>query len=212
MALAPFPCPTVTAQTLVRCLPALCLRQVGELSASRASVYSGGGAVNIKRLFGLTVDVLSAGGPVSIGSVYADRAAVSTAGPAAAAAAGTSPGVPSPSTGIGQRAAAAAVASGGGSGGRLHVGHIACLKGEARLESGGAPLEVDGLEGNAALLSSGGNIKVRLWGCVCGCRRLAVARTVCIHTMCVCGVVVVVVGCCVYHGVLAKYVVPAHTE
>jgi hypothetical protein len=34
------------------------------------------------------------------------------------------------------------------------------LKGEARLESGGGVIVVDGLEGNAAILSSGGNIKV----------------------------------------------------
>lgn len=131
--------------------------QVGELSASRVSVYSGGAPVAIKRLFGLTVDVLSAGGGVDVGSVYADRAAVSTAaGPAsvlrtgAAGAAGT-------------RSTAAAGAGGGvSSSGRLRVGHIACLKGEARLESGGGPLEVDGLEGNAALLSSGGDVKVHL--------------------------------------------------
>lgn len=101
--------------------------------------------MGIKRLFGLTVDVLSAGGPCSIGSVYADRAAVSTGGHYAAA------GVEGDSRG----GAAAAVC-----GGSLHVGHMACLKGEARLESGGGPLSVDGLEGNAVLLSSGGDIKV----------------------------------------------------
>jgi hypothetical protein len=124
------------------------------------SVYSGGSPVSIKRLFGLTVDVLSAGGHVDIGSVYADRAAISTAGaaasPAAAAAATASPAV-------GQRAAAGGgvVTSNSSSSGGLHVGHIACLKGEARLESGGGPLEVDGLEGNAALISRGGDVKVR---------------------------------------------------
>ena len=183
-------------------LPAVCLPspQVGELSASRASVYSGGGAVAIKRLFGLTVDVLSAGGPVSIGSVYADRAAVSTAGPtgAAAAAGGGAASSPGAGAGIGQRAAAAAAAAAGGSGGRLHVGHIACLKGEARLESGGGALEVDGLEGNAALLSSGGDIKVRFllfqaetfwrvkcnsqWGGHVGMRCVASPR--CLHGPC----------------------------
>jgi hypothetical protein len=61
---------------------------------------------------------------------------------------------------VGQRAAAAAAAGSGVSGGRLHIDHIACLKGEARLESGGGAIQVDGLEGNAAILSSGGNIKV----------------------------------------------------
>jgi hypothetical protein len=35
------------------------------------------------------------------------------------------------------------------------------VKGEARLESGGSPLVVDGLEGNAALISRGGDVKVR---------------------------------------------------
>jgi hypothetical protein len=59
-------------------------------------------------------------------------------------------------------AAGGGSSSSGGGGGGLHISHIACLRGEARLESGGGPLEVDGLEGNAALLSSGGNIKVSL--------------------------------------------------
>lgn len=118
--------------------------------------------MSIKRLFGLTVDVLSAGGPVSIGSVYADRAAISTAGTAAAAAAamGAGDAAAAGASSVGQRAAAAAAAGSGVSGGRLHIDHIACLKGEARLESGGGAIQVDGLEGNAAILSSGGNMKV----------------------------------------------------
>lgn len=122
------------------------------------SVYSGGAPVSIKRLFGLTVDVLSAGGGVDVGSIYADRAAVSTA-------AGPSTVLRAATAGAGgQRTTAASQGAGGApssSSGRLHVGHIACLKGEARLESGGGSLEVDGLEGNAALLSRGGNVKVR---------------------------------------------------
>lgn len=119
--------------------------------------------MSIKRLFGLTVDVLSAGGPVSIGSVYADRAAISTACTAAAAAAaamGAGDAAAAGASSVGQRAAAAAAAGSGVSGGRLHIDHIACLKGEARLESGGGAIQVDGLEGNAAILSSGGNLKV----------------------------------------------------
>lgn len=137
--------------------------------------------MSIKRLFGLTVDVQSAGGAVEVGSVYADRAAISSAAPApaaagagaAAAAAGqrhaaAARGATTPGTSASQAMAAGSSCSSGG----LHISHIACLKGEARLESGGGPLEVDGLEGNAALLSSGGNIKVSLLavavGNICG--------------------------------------------
>lgn len=133
-------------------------QQVGELSASRVSVYSGGAPVTIKRLFGLTVDVLSAGGHTDIGSIYADRAAVSAAGPSTAAS--TAASGSASRAAVGHRAAAAGAAGISSSGG-LHVGHIACLKGEARLESGGGPLEVDGMEGNAVLLSKGGDVKVR---------------------------------------------------
>jgi hypothetical protein len=49
--------------------------------------------------------------------------------------------------------------------GRLAVGHMSC-SGLAMLQSGGAGLAVDGLEGNASLISSGGDIKVGR--CLCG--------------------------------------------
>lgn len=127
-------------------------------------VYSGGAAVHIKRLFGLSVEVLAGGGQLSIGAVYADRAAISSTTPAAALRQQEQQQQQQPSRA--ERAAAAtAIAgeAGGGAGGGVggvHIEHIACLKGEARLESGGGPLRVDGLEGNAVLLSNGGDIKV----------------------------------------------------
>lgn len=43
--------------------------------------------------------------------------------------------------------------------GAMSLGHMAC-SGPAMLESGGASLTVDGLEGNASLISSGGDVKV----------------------------------------------------
>lgn len=53
------------------------------------------------------------------------------------------------------------VAADSGSG-PLAVGHMSC-SGLAMLQSGGASLTVDGLEGNASLISGGGDVKV------CGC-------------------------------------------
>jgi hypothetical protein len=43
--------------------------------------------------------------------------------------------------------------------GPLAVGHMSC-SGLAMLQSGGASLTVDGLEGNASLISGGGDVKV----------------------------------------------------
>jgi hypothetical protein len=45
--------------------------------------------------------------------------------------------------------------------GPLAVGHMSC-SGLAMLQSGGASLTVDGLEGNASLISAGGDVKVGL--------------------------------------------------
>jgi hypothetical protein len=99
--------------------------------------------VSLRRLFGLTVDVTSGGGPLRISTLYCEGASISAARPEQPDSSSSSEGV------LG--------------GPLLHINHMACLAGEARLHSGGGPLTVDGLEGNAVLLSDGGDVKV----CVC---------------------------------------------
>jgi hypothetical protein len=103
--------------------------QVGELSASQLRLSSGGGAINVQRLFALDAQLVSEGGPVAIGALYGVKVQLDS---------GRGP---------------------------LSVGHMSC-SGLAMLQSGGSSLAVDGLEGNASLISSGGDVKVGACGIV----------------------------------------------
>ncbi|KIZ02345.1 hypothetical protein MNEG_5615 [Monoraphidium neglectum] len=164
----------------------------GELSASRAVVRSGGGAVALKRLFGLDIEVSSVaeGGGSDPGgarrrrrseSVYASVGASSSD---ASTSSGSSSSGSSSSGSIGNDSGAICTSSGGDSatvsggdielgaaygerasfhtgGGGFKVAHMSC-SGLVAVDTSGGGIHIEGLEGNASLLSGGGLVQVHL--------------------------------------------------
>jgi hypothetical protein len=165
----------------------------GELSASRAVVRSGGGAVALKRLFGLDIEVSSVaeGGGSDPGgarrrrrseSVYASVGASSSD---ASTSSGSSSSGSSSSGSIGNDSGAICTSSGGDSatvsggdielgaaygerasfhtgGGGFKVAHMSC-SGLVAVDTSGGGIHIEGLEGNASLLSGGGLVQVTGW-------------------------------------------------
>lgn len=143
--------------------------ECGELSASRVAVRSGGGGIDIKRLFGLDIEISSATAAAAGSNSNPGAAAGAAAAGRRSAAAGA------PGGGIQTAGFGAGIQTGGDvrigaaygeravfetGGGSFAAAHVSC-SGLASVDTRGGGLCVEGLEGNASLLSGGGAVRVR---------------------------------------------------